>query len=76
MTKRLGDIQMHTLDTQILRKAIVRSRQFEQMKIRCCSPRFFWYAFHRALQRVDLVNLRFEEVRDRRIVSPICKTDT
>lgn len=33
-------------------------------------------AFHLALRRVDLVNLRFEDVCDGRIVSPIRKTDT
>lgn len=33
-------------------------------------------AFHLALRRVDLVNLRFSDVVDGRIVSPIRKTDT
>ena len=33
-------------------------------------------AFHLALRRVDLVNLRFDDVVDGRIVSPIRKTDT
>jgi integrase len=33
-------------------------------------------AFHLALRRVDLVNLRFEDVHDGRIISPIRKTDT
>ena len=33
-------------------------------------------ALHLALRRVDLVNLRFEDVRDGRIISPIRKTDT
>lgn len=33
-------------------------------------------AFHLALRRVDLVNLRFDDVIDNRIVSPIRKTDT
>jgi integrase len=32
--------------------------------------------FHLALRRVDLVNLRFSDVVDGRIVSPIRKTDT
>jgi integrase len=32
--------------------------------------------FHLALRRVDLVNLRFDDVMDDRIVSPIRKTDT
>jgi len=32
--------------------------------------------FHLALRRVDLVSLRFSDVRDGRIVSPIRKTDT
>jgi len=33
-------------------------------------------AFHLALRRVDLVNLRFEDVHGDRIVSPIRKTDS
>jgi len=33
-------------------------------------------AFHLALRRVDLVNLRFSDIVDGRIVSPIRKTDT
>lgn len=33
-------------------------------------------AFHLALRRVDLVNLRFDDAHDGRIVSPIRKTDT
>jgi integrase len=33
-------------------------------------------AFHLALRRVDLVNLRFEDIVGDRIVSPIRKTDT
>lgn len=33
-------------------------------------------AFHLALRRIDLVNLRFEDVIGDRIVSPIRKTDT
>jgi len=32
--------------------------------------------FHLALRRVDLVNLRFSDIVDGRIVSPIRKTDT
>src|SRR5690606_22042678 len=32
--------------------------------------------FHLALRRVDLVNLRFSDVVDGRIISPIRKTDT
>lgn len=32
--------------------------------------------FHLALRRVDLVNLRFEDVQEGRIISPIRKTDT
>ncbi|HWG77841.1 MAG TPA: hypothetical protein VN660_13765 [Steroidobacteraceae bacterium] len=33
-------------------------------------------AFHLALRRVDLVNLRFDDVADDRIISPIRKTDS
>jgi len=33
-------------------------------------------AFHLALRRVDLVNLRFDDVVGDRIISPIRKTDT
>jgi integrase len=33
-------------------------------------------AFHLALRRVDLVNLRFDDIVDDRILSPIRKTDT
>ena len=129
LTKRLGNVQVAALDTQMLREAIACSSQFEQSKMKTLLVRFFRYAkstgiypchltnpvndllvdpvpvkvrrrmtmaqfqaiyrtapswmrwlmtlaFHLALRRVDLVNLRFEDVRDGRIVSPIRKTDT
>lgn len=129
LTKRLGDVQVAALDTQMLREAIASSSPFEQSKMKTLLARFFRYAkstgiypchltnpvndlltdpvpfklrrrmtiaqfqaiyhaaprwvqwlmtlaFHLALRRVDLVNLRFEDVRDGRIVSPIRKTDT
>lgn len=129
LSKRLGDIQVAALDTQMLREAIACSSQFEQSKMKTLLTRFFWYAkstgiypchlanpvndlltdpvpvklrrrmtmaqfqaiyaaaprwmqwlmtlaFHLALRRVDLVNLRFEDVCGGRIISPIRKTDT
>lgn len=48
--------------------------------IHCVAPHWMQWlmtlALHLALRRVDIVNLRFEDVRDGRIVSPIRKTDT
>lgn len=48
--------------------------------IHSAAPRWMQWlltlAFHLALRRVDLVNLRFEDVCDGRIISPIRKTET
>ena len=129
LSKQIGDVQVATIDTQILREAIAGNSQFEQGKMRTLLLRFFRYAksngtypshlanpvddlfvdpvphkqrhrmtieqfkaihriapqwlqwlmtlgFHLALRRVDLVNLRFGDVVDGRIISPIRKTDT
>ncbi|MGH8195744.1 MAG: hypothetical protein ACREQ8_15290 [Woeseiaceae bacterium] len=129
LCNEIGDIQVATIDTQMLREAIASNSQFEQGKMRTLLLRFFRYAkshgaypshfanpvddlfvdpvpqkkrhrmtieqframhkeapqwirwlmtlaFHLALRRVDLVNLRFSDIVDGRIISPIRKTDT
>lgn len=127
--RELGDVQVASIDTQMLREVISGCSQYEQSKMRTLLSRFFRYAkshgaypchlvnpvddlfvdpvpakqrqritirqfkavyaaapqwlqwlmvlaFHLALRRVDLVSLRFTDVVDGRIVSPIRKTDT
>lgn len=129
LSKEIGNVQVATIETQMLREAITGSSQFEQGKMRTLLLRFFRYAksngtypshlanpvddlfvdpaphkkrhritiaqframqsaspewlqwlmtlgFHLALRRVDLVNIRFSDVVDGRIISPIRKTDT
>lgn len=129
LSKEIGDVQVATVETQMLREAIAENSQFEQGKMRTLLLRFFRYAkssgaypshlanpvddlfvdpiphkkrhrmsvaqframhnaspewlqwlmilgFHLALRRVDLVNLRFSDIVDGRIISPIRKTDT
>lgn len=44
LTKRLGDIQVAALDTQMLREGIACSSQFEQSKMKTLLARFFRYA--------------------------------
>ena len=129
LSKEIGNVQVATVETQMLRESIAGSSQFEQGKMRTLLLRFFRYAksngtypshlanpvddlfvdpvphkkrqritiaqfravhsaspewlqwlmtlgFHLALRRVDLVNLRFSDIVDGRIISPIRKTDT
>lgn len=129
LSKEIGNVQVATIETQMLREAIASNSQFEQGKMRTLLLRFFRYSksngtypshlanpvddlfvdpvphkkrhritiaqframhsaspkwlqwlmtlgFHLALRRVDLVNLRFSDVVDGRIISPIRKTDT
>lgn len=129
LSDQIGELQLPTIDTQILREAIAADSQFEQGKTKTLLLRFFRYAkstglypshranpvddlfvdpiphktrqritteqfnatyrvapdwlqwmmilgVHLALRRVDLVNLRFDDVLDERIVSAIRKTDT
>jgi len=73
--RHLGDVQVAAIDTHMLRESIACSSQFEQgTAIYRVAPR--WMQWLLALRRVDLVNLRFEDVVSGRIISPIRKTDT